>query len=129
MTEQLEKKKYIMCSKCRCLYINDDEHIKNDFGFNRLEERYKTCITCRTLKPERREQKLKQGRDYAKDFYEANKEAELERKKQYREHNKDKIKEKDAEVIKCKMCDSMVRNGGMTRHMKTNKCNNKSNKT
>jgi len=129
MAEQNEKKKYIMCSKCRCLYINDDEHIKNDFGFTRLEERYKTCVKCRAYKLDNRERILKQGRERAKDYYEENKEAELERTKQYRDHNKDKIKEKSAEVIECKMCGSMVRNWGMACHMRTNKCNNKSNKT
>ena len=47
MTEPSEADKYIKCSKCRCKYINDTEHIKNDFGYNRLEERYKTCAKCR----------------------------------------------------------------------------------
>ena len=28
-------------------YINDEEHIQADFGYNRLNERYKTCVTCR----------------------------------------------------------------------------------
>lgn len=48
MAEQNECDKYIKCSKCRCKYINDDEHIKKDFGYNRLEERFKTCVKCRT---------------------------------------------------------------------------------
>ena len=47
MTELNSKDQYIKCSRCKCKYINDDEHIKNDFGYNRLEERYKTCMTCR----------------------------------------------------------------------------------
>ncbi len=48
MAEQLEPDKYVKCSKCKCKYINDDEHIKNDFGYNRLNIRYKTCTKCRT---------------------------------------------------------------------------------
>ena len=48
MTEQSGEDKYIKCSKCKCKYINDDKHIKNDFGFNRLNERFKTCTKCRT---------------------------------------------------------------------------------
>ena len=47
MTEQDSKDKYIKCSRCKCKYINDDDHIKTDFGYNRLNERYKTCVTCR----------------------------------------------------------------------------------
>ena len=35
------------CSRCKCKYINDNEHIKHDFGYTRLEERYKTCVKCR----------------------------------------------------------------------------------
>ena len=48
MTEQSETDKYIKCSKCKCKYINDDEHIKDDFGYNRLNERFKTCVKCRS---------------------------------------------------------------------------------
>ena len=43
MTEQQGNEKYIKCSRCKCKYTNDDEHIKSDFGYNRLEERFKTC--------------------------------------------------------------------------------------
>ena len=47
MAEHSGEDKYIKCSKCKCKYINDDEHIKADFGYNRLNERYKTCVKCR----------------------------------------------------------------------------------
>ena len=40
--------KYIKCSKCNCKYINDETNIKTDFGYTRLNERYKTCCKCRT---------------------------------------------------------------------------------
>ena len=42
MTERSEESKYIKCSKCWCKSINGDvhdEHIKPDFGYNRLEKR------------------------------------------------------------------------------------------
>ena len=39
--------KYIKCSRRKCRYINDDEHIKYEFGYNRLSERFKTCAKCR----------------------------------------------------------------------------------
>lgn len=35
---------YVKCAGCRCKYINDDEHVKQDVGYNRLDERYKTCF-------------------------------------------------------------------------------------
>jgi len=40
--------KYIKCSKCKCKYINDDEHIKSYFGYNRLHVRYRCCVKCRS---------------------------------------------------------------------------------
>ena len=53
MTELNSKDQYIKCSRCKCKYINDDEHIKQDFGYNRLEERYKTCNKCRAGRKEK----------------------------------------------------------------------------
>ena len=47
MTEQDSKDKYIKCSRCKMKYINSDEIISKDFGYNRLNERYKTCVKCR----------------------------------------------------------------------------------
>ena len=47
MTEEGKNDKYIICSKCRPKYINDEEHISNDFGYTRFEMRYKTCVRRR----------------------------------------------------------------------------------
>ena len=47
MTEQNSNDKYIKCARCRKKYINNDNYIKINFGYNRLNERYKTCINCR----------------------------------------------------------------------------------
>ena len=47
MTEQNSNDKYIKCARCRKKYINKDHDIKINFGYNRLNERYKTCVTCR----------------------------------------------------------------------------------
>ena len=52
MTERSEESKYIKCSNCWCKYINDEEQIKQDFGYNRLENRYKTCVKCRGISRE-----------------------------------------------------------------------------
>ena len=37
MTEDNRIDKYIKCSRCKCKYINDNEHIKHYFGYNMLE--------------------------------------------------------------------------------------------
>ena len=47
MEEISGQDKFIKCSKCKCKYINDDEHLQIDFGFNRLNVRYKCCVKCR----------------------------------------------------------------------------------
>ena len=48
MTEQDSKDKYIKCSRCKSKYLNDDESISKEFRYNRLNERYKTCVKCRS---------------------------------------------------------------------------------
>ena len=50
MTEENNHDKYIVRSNCKCKYINDEEHMSTDFGYTRLEERYKTCVKCRAKK-------------------------------------------------------------------------------
>ena len=45
--EKQGSEKYIKCSTCKCKYINDDEHVEKEFGYNRLNERYKCCVKCR----------------------------------------------------------------------------------
>ena len=50
MEDVSKNSKYINCSKCKCKYINDEEHIYKDFGYTRLEMRYKTCVKCRARK-------------------------------------------------------------------------------
>ena len=47
--------KYITRSRCRGKLIYDDEHIKTDFGYYRLNIRYIQCVRCRTYKTEYRE--------------------------------------------------------------------------
>ena len=49
MTEEDKNDTYIMCSKCRSRYINDEEHINKCFGYTILEMIYKTCVRCRAI--------------------------------------------------------------------------------
>ena len=49
MAEQNERDKYIKCKGCKCKYINDEEHVKHDFGYNILGETLKTCVNYRSI--------------------------------------------------------------------------------
>ena len=46
MAEHCEVDKYVKCSKCKCKYHNKDDNIKEDFGYNRLGDRFKCCVKC-----------------------------------------------------------------------------------
>ena len=48
MSEQSEQDTYTKCKCCKCKYMNDEEHIKQDFGYNRLGEQLKSCVNCRS---------------------------------------------------------------------------------
>ena len=39
MSGQSDEEQYIKCKGCGCKNINDDEHIKQSFGYNRLGEK------------------------------------------------------------------------------------------
>ena len=45
----------IKCMGCNSKYINDDEHIKCDFDYNRLGDRNKSCVKCRNRNKTNRE--------------------------------------------------------------------------
>ena len=63
MTEQNKQDKYIKCTGCKCKYNNDEEHIKNDFGYNRLGEQLKTCVKCRNRNKKFKEKMKQQSID------------------------------------------------------------------
>ena len=54
MTDNNEVERYIKCSDCRCKYKNDDTNIAHDFGYNRLGEKFKTCVICRDKRKKKR---------------------------------------------------------------------------
>ena len=66
MTEEYAKDKYIKCSQCKCKYLNSDFHILKDFGYDRLNRRYKTCKKCRSKKPITTTKDLNAVSDYIK---------------------------------------------------------------
>ncbi len=60
MTDDKGTDKRIKCTNCKCKYINDDENIKKEFGFNGLNEKFKTCVKCRGSSQKAREKKLQE---------------------------------------------------------------------
>jgi len=137
MAEQDETDKYIKCSKCRCKYINDDEHIKIDFGHNRLNEQYKTCVKCRNKQriysnqEEIKDHKKEYGNTYraehkeqAAQYAKENKDRIRAREKQYRDKNKDVLRAQRSEKIVCDVCDKSVNRFTIQRHKRSIKCIN-----
>ena len=82
MTEQSGNDNYIKCTNCKCKYINDDEHIKTDFGYNILNERYKTCAKCRQRNNAYNAKHKERVAEYAKAYRETNKDAINEKNRQ-----------------------------------------------
>ena len=87
MTEEDKNDTYIICSKCRSKYINDEEHINTVFGYTRLEMRYKTCVRCRARGTINCKTRSEKHPEKAKEYHEAHKEERKEYDKQYRENN------------------------------------------
>lgn len=107
---------------------------------NKLElEKREDEIMC-DIKSKLNERRANRSR---KDYYEANKEKIIEQTKEYREVNKEKRKEYDKEYyevnkekraeklkekIQCDNCGCEVTRASLTRHQKSKKCLNHSNK-
>ena len=126
MTEEGKNDKYIICSKCRSKYINDEEHIANDFGYTRLEMRYKTCVRCRARNKINMKTYHEKHLEQIKARYESQKEEAKEYRKQYREKNADRVKEyeraRDQIKVNCPNCNCEVVKRKLNRHLQTQKC-------
>ena len=93
MTEESKTDKYMICSICKCKYINDEEHISTDFGYTSLEELYKTCVKCRA-----------KHIVHSKTYYEKHKEEIKEYSKKYHEEHKEQIRESHKLKVVCECC-------------------------
>ena len=133
MTEEDKNDKYIICNKCRSKYINDEEHINKDFGYTRLEERYKTCVKCRArikITNKTCSEKHPEKTEKAKEHYEAHKEEEAkEHNKQYREKNDDSLKGYDRArnhlKVYCPHCERETIKSKLNSHLQSQKCKKK----
>ena len=116
-SEAENNNKYIICSKCHMKYINDDEHIKHDFGYNRLNERYKNCMTCRTYN---REQK-------------ANWRAEIKKQEEtYGDYNPNRNKKPCKENVinekfDCELCGKTISTNTKDKHADSSLCKRRRN--
>ena len=70
---------YINCS-CHRKYINSDESIAANFGFNRLQERYRTCVKCRQSGKQCREKRIQQDPEHVDKKRERNKQWHIDYK-------------------------------------------------
>ena len=126
MTEEHKKDKYIICSGCKSKYINDEEHISKNFGYTRLEERYKTCVKCKARNKIRNKKYYETNKETYKKYYEEHKEQYKEYDKKYREEHKEYLKEylKEYNKIKinCPNCNSEVCKKYLTAHQRRDIC-------
>ncbi len=91
--QRINTDKYIVCAHCRLKYINDEEHIAKDFGYNRLGKKLKTCVKCSESNRKWKEQHKEHIKETDKIYREENKEKYKEQNEQYAEAHKEKLKE------------------------------------
>ena len=85
---------YLFCSGCIKKYINDEEHIKQDFGYNRLNIRYKSCIQCQARYLKHRESHKEERRNNSRTYYQENKDIILEKNEYIEKPIKKSVKKK-----------------------------------
>ena len=98
---------HIKCSVCKCKYVNAEQQIKVDFGYNKQNERYKSCVKCRSRNAQFRENHKEQKRDYDKQRIQKKLEEQPENKRELDKYQKlkyDKIynhtRRKELEITK-----------------------------
>ena len=129
MTEEGNNDKYIICSKCRSKYINDEEHINKDFVYTILEMIYKTCVRCRARSKLTNNTYSEKHPEQIKEYHEAHKEERTEYDKQYREKTVDRLKEYDRArnqlKVYCPHCEREIITRKMNSHLQSQKCKQK----
>ena len=74
------------CSRCYCKTLT-----VNDFGKDKNDNYFKTCNTCRESFKQRKANNKEQVQQYAKEYYQANKEHKLKQCVQWREINIERL--------------------------------------
>jgi len=109
--EQTSMTEYIKCVRCHMKYINDDGNIKTDFGYNRLNERYKQCYKCRCQTAEYRQAHRDELKEKSKTYYNNDKEHLINMKTQYNQEN-----------VVCDVCNKSLTRNGLYRHRMSLNC-------
>ena len=107
--KETPKDKYIKCSQCNCKYINDEDSINTNFGYTRLNERYKTCCKCRTKHTQ----------------YRIDNPHIKENERQYNNslEVKEQRKERESEILTCPHCNRNFPKGTMYQHRRSHSPN------
>ena len=100
MTDQNREDQYIKCSRCNMKYINTDDNMKKDFGYNRLNQRYKTCIKCRNDRKQYRKNNADKMKSYRHQYWIDN----AENIKKKREQLKKEADESNGKIKYCNRC-------------------------
>lgn len=118
MAEQNEDNKYMKCSKCRMNYTNDEEHIESDFGYTKLNERYKTWCKFRTNRKDNWPKYKEKATAYAEQYREAHKEQVLASRREYNKR-----------TTICDVCKKQLSLSSLTRPKKSHHCEKKKQKS
>lgn len=64
-------------------YHNNNDNIKEDFGYTRLHERYKTCVKCRTIRLNNYDKYKDRANEYSKQYNKEHKEQKISYSREY----------------------------------------------
>ena len=103
--------------RCSNTCVNDDGCVKQVFGFNKINERFKLCIKCRERNKHNRDQPHRQ--EQQKVYYKSRAEENKEHSKQQYLKNRDEYLKK----VQCELCGKSVCGGQMKRHQHGKWCN------
>ena len=123
MTENdSEVDKYIKCSRCKMKYNNTDEDIQTNFGFNRLNERLKTCVTCRGKAKKHRDNHPEQITQANQRYRDNHPEQVKETKQKYHDSNRETINVKKNIQVECELCGASICKSVLRRHQQGTAC-------
>jgi len=86
-----------MSQTFNCTRCNSKSLTNNDFGQDKDGNNFKTCNKCRDYSNQRKANNREIHRQYAKEYYEANKEHKTEKVLQWREDNIERL----ITIVKC----------------------------
>ena len=124
MSEECGADKYIKCSKCKCKYHNTDDSIKQYFGYNRLDERFKVCMKCRQYRMEHQDNTNERASklvacDKCGEYVRYNYLAKHKTTNKCINFSRNNYK---TDYVYCGLCGSIVTDNCMVKHQASDKC-------